>query len=658
MLEALYKRKKKSRYDTLVYMVVAILLALVARFAYLQIVKSDFYSARAAGNSLRLIPMTAARGVIYDRNGQIIASSRPAFTVSIMPMHRMPSEAEIKKLSQLLQMPENTLRATIEKNKNGYEPIRLATDVGMDVVTKIAEYANDLPGVSIEVEPLRYYPYHEMAAQLLGYVGEISAEELEKERQNDPNTGMYQGSIVGRAGLEAIYDTYLRGSDGGRQVEVDATGTPVAERNQKKTTPGKDVYLTIDWNLQQVAEKAVRDQLAYLQSLKIPAKAATVVAMDPNTGAILAMVSYPSFDPNWFSKGLTEAQWKLLNNDPNHPFDNRAISGQYPPGSPFKIVTAAAALSLNKVTPTELIFDSGRHKLIDKRNAEGEALGWINLNTAIAKSDNVYFYELGLRIGDRAIADYARKFGLGEKTGIKLYGEASGNVASEEYKQKVFNQDWYLGETFDSAIGQSYHLVTPIQMAVFMSEVANGGIRYQPYVVSRINNLDGTPQEIFSPKQIGTLDVSKQVMDVIRQGLRDVAEEGGTAGDLFKGFPIHVAGKTGTAENAHGTEHGWFVAYAPFEKPRIVVVTMVEQGSFGALSAAPIAKAVLAAFFHIQEEKMMEKKKTITNSKNGEHFYHKRRMYGQDYYGSVWKRWRRKNYGMCRPRICFESESL
>lgn len=601
MLEALYKKKKNSRYQIFIYLIAIVFMSLIARLAYLQIIEGDFYSSRADGNSMRLIPMTAARGIIYDRNGQVLAGSRPAFTVSIMPSGKMPDTTLLNRLAQTLNIPIDKLKKKIEAKKRGYEPIRLATDVGMNVISVIEEHKNEFPGITIDVEPIRYYPNNEMAAQVLGYVGEISGEELAKLNQKEPHTQINPGSIVGRAGLETIYDKYLRGSDGGRQVEVDASGRPVAELRAKKTIPGKDIHLTIDMNLQRVAENAVRTQINYLRQLKIPAKAATVIAMDPNTGAILAMVSYPEYNPNWFASGLTTAEWNSLNNDPNHPFDNRAISGQYPPGSPYKIITSAAALEMKKVTPSEQIFDSGKHWLIDKRNAEGEALGWIDFNTALAKSDNVYFYELGRRVGIDALAKYAKMFGLGEKTGIKLYGEASGNIASEEYKRKVFNQDWYLGETFDAAIGQSYNLVTPIQMGVLMSEVANGGIKYKPYIVSRIDNLDGTPEEIYGPEQVGTLQVSKSVMDIIRKGLKNVAEEGGTAGSLFKYFPISVAGKTGTAENAHGFDDGWFVAYAPFDKPRIVVVALVEQGSFGAMSAAPIAKAVLEGFFNVKD---------------------------------------------------------
>jgi penicillin-binding protein 2 len=616
VLESLYKNKKTGRFDVLFYLITLVFLILGARLFYLQIIEGGYYQAKAEGNRLRMVTMTAARGIMYDRNGQILVGSRPAYTVSIMPSGKDVAPEEVTKLAGYLNKPAAEIQKKISDNKDGYEPIRIATDVPMDVVTNIEEHSHELPGISIDVEPLRYYPYNTMASQLFGYVGEVSEEELAEIKQENPNTLVGAGTILGRSGLESMYDDVLRGVDGGKQLEVDATGRPVEEVERKNTIPGSDIHLTIDVNLQKAAEEAVRNQIDQLRAQGIPAQGAAVVALDPNTGAVLAMVSSPEFNPNWFSQGITTAQWNQLNNDKNHPFDNKVISGEYPPGSPFKIVTGVAALDLKKVTPEEQIFDSGRHWLIDKRNAEGEALGWLDFNTALAKSDNVYFYEMGNRVGIENIDKYAKYFGLGEKTGIKLYGEAAGNLASPEYKRKVFDQDWYLGETFDAAIGQSFTLVTPIQMAVLLSQVANGGIRYQPYVVSRVDNKDGTPAEIFGPKKLGVLPVPKNVMDLVRNGLRDVTAEGGTAGDIFKGFPISVAGKTGTAENAHGQDHGWFVAYAPYDKPRIVVVALVEQGSFGAGSAGPIVRDILAAFFNVQKAKLVNGSSNGTNRTN------------------------------------------
>ena len=431
-----------------------------------------------------------------------------------------------------------------------------------------------------------------MAAQIFGYVGQIDEEDMERLKGQDGISSITQ---IGRAGLEAYYDDLLRGKDGGRQVEVDATGTPVKEMERKNPVPGHNFHLTIDLNLQKAAEDAMDKQVAN----GIGTHGIAVVAVDPNTGAILAMASRPAYNPNWFTRGITEKEWNEINSNPNHPMENRAIAGEYPPGSTFKLITGTAALETKKVTPDEMIFDSGRHWLVDMRNAGGEALGWLNFTEALAKSDNVYFYELGRRVGIDKLAEYAHMFGMGKKTGIALRGEASGLVASEEYKKKNFDQDWYLGDTFNSAIGQGFQLVTPLQAAMIVSEVANGGIQYKPFLVSRIDNLDGTPYKVFAPEQTGTLSVSKSTLDLVREGMRNVAEESGTAGSLFADFPIQVAGKTGTAENFGGVDHAWFVAYAPFDHPRIVIAVLTEQSGFGALASGPIAKSMLEEFFHV-----------------------------------------------------------
>ncbi|MDY5786623.1 penicillin-binding protein 2 [Veillonella caviae] len=618
MLESLYKRKKTSRFDVLFYIVTGIFIILGLRLFAMQVLEGGYYQSKAEGNRLRMVPMTAARGIMYDRNGQILVGSRPAYTISIMPTGKPLDEQELAKLAELIHKKPEEIQKKVNDHKHGYEPIRIAKDISMDVVTNVEEHRHELPGVSIDVEPLRFYPYETMASQLFGYVGEVSEEELDEIKDKDPSSPINSGTILGRAGLEKLYDAVLRGTDGGKQLEVDATGRPVAEVDRKNTIPGSNIHLTIDVSIQKAAEEAVDKQLNQLQAQGTPATGAAVVALDPNTGAVLAMVSAPEFNPNWFARGITTKQWEQLNNDKAHPFENKVIAGEYPPGSPFKIVTGAAALDLKKVTPDEMIFDSGKHWLIDKRNAEGEALGWLNFNRALAKSDNVYFYELGNRLGIENIDTYARYFGLGEKTGINLVGEAAGNVASPEYKKKVFDQEWYLGETFDAAIGQSFHLVTPLQMAVLLSQVANGGIRYEPYVVSRVDHADGTPAEIFGPKKLGVLPIPKNVMDLIREGLRDVTSEGGTAGEVFKGFPIAVAGKTGTAENAHGRDHGWFVAYAPYDNPRIVVVAIVEQGGFGAGSAGPIVRDILAAYFNVPQRDVSKQDNTTNTSKTGQ----------------------------------------
>lgn len=593
MLEALLKKKNNDGPFRYVYgAVVIVFLVLIARLVWLQLFQGDYYNSLAEGNRLRAIPLAAMRGVMYDRNGQILVGSRPSFMVTYVPTQGKMTDEEANKLSRLLNMPADKILEKAGKVKNSYVPTVLAQDLTPDVVTKVEERRNELPGISVDVQPIRYYPYDMMAAQIFGYVGQIDEDDMERLKGED---GVSNVTQIGRAGLESYYDDVLRGKDGSRQVEVDASGSPVMEVERKNPVQGHNIHLTLDLNLQTALEKAMDAQIA--QGIGVSGIAA--VAVDPNTGAVLAMASRPAYNPNWFTRGITESEWKQINGNPNHPMENRVIAGEYPPGSTFKLITGAAALELKKITPDEMIFDSGRHWLVDMRNAGGEALGWINFTEALAKSDNVYFYELGRRVGIDKLAEYAKMFGMGQKTGIAMRGEAAGLVASEEYKEKNYHQDWYLGDTFNSAIGQGFQLVTPLQAAMIVSEVANGGIQYKPFIVSRIDNLDGTPYKIFAPEQTGTLEVSKTTLDLIREGMRNVAEESGTAGSLFAGFPVQVAGKTGTAENFSGRDHGWFVAFAPYDHPRIVIAVLTEQGGFGVSSSGPIVRAMLEEFFHI-----------------------------------------------------------
>ena len=395
--------------------------------------------------------------------------------------------------------------------------------------------------------------------------------------------------------MERVYDLELRGEDGGEQVEVDVTGKPVEILGKKNPVPGSDLYLTIDKDIQAAAEKAVDEQL-----VAVGAKAAAVVVMNPQTGEVLAMVSRPSFDPNLFVGGISSKNWNAINNNPNHPMDNKAITGEYPPGSTFKIVTGTAALAEHVVTPEEKIFDSGKHWIVDKGNADGEALGYINFEEAMAHSDNVYFYEMGNRLGIDRLEKYARMFGLGKPTGINLLFEAEGLVASQEYKRKVFDEDWYLAETFDAAIGQGFNNVTPIQAAMVMGEIAADGKRYKPYLVDKIVDPDGKTVKKFKPEVVGQLEVEPQHIRLVQQGLKGVTKYG-TAASVFRGFPIEIAGKTGTAENPHGRDHGWFVAYGPFDNPSVVVAVIVEQGGYGAASAVPIGRKILEAAFNIPD---------------------------------------------------------
>ena len=575
------------RLEVMMFAAIAIVFILIGRMAYLQIYKGDYYSKRAEGNRTRYTRIIAPRGIIYDCNGEELVNNKPGFIIALTRSSGKYKPELLNHLSILLKMPQAKIEEIIEKSKDGNEPIRLVRDASPELVTKIEENIMYLPGVLIEVQPVRSYLNNELAVHALGYVGEVSEYEIEEKVYPD----LKAGDIVGKFGLENYYDSYLRGTDGSFREEIDVSGRAVQIMDKVDPKPGQGLVLTIDAKLQRVAENAADKQLAALGC-----SACSVVVMDPYSGEIKALVSRPTFNPNWFVNGISEKNWNSINNNSSYPMTDKAIAGEYPPGSTFKIVTGSAALQENKVKPNELIYDSGRHWLVDMRNAGGEALGYINFKTALSASDNVYFYEMGNRLGIDLLDKYAKDFGFGKKTGIDLHGEASGLIASPAYKQKVFKEDWFLGDTFNAAIGQGFTLVTPIQIAQMLSAVATDGKRYKPHLVTKIINDDGSVVKTFDPELEGPLPVSKENLDLVQEGLKAVTKEGGTASSLDS-LPVSVAGKTGTAENPHGRDHGWFIAYAPSEKPKYVVVCIVEQGSFGSVSAAPIVKNILEYLF-------------------------------------------------------------
>ncbi len=580
---------------------VLVIVVLIARIGYLQVYDGEKYSRLAEGNRIRIIPKIAPRGNIYDRNGAPLVNNRPGFVVSLLPLtEKIPNEV-IDRLANLLNIPKKEIQAKIDAHED-FAPIRIKADIGPEIMTIIQEQRNSYPGVIIEAQPIRQYIYKEQGAHIYGYVSEISDAELEKKKKD----GYRMGDMIGKFGLEQYYDQEIRGKDGGKRVEVDVSGKLVQELGEEEPKPGYDFHLTIDHRIQMAAEKAVDDQLS-----SIGAGAAAAVVLNPKTGEILAMVSRPAFDPNLFVNGISEKDWKPINENPNHPMVNKAINGEYPPGSTFKIVTGVAALTNGNVTPEEKILDTGVFYIDEKTNAGGEVLGWLNFEEAMAHSDNYYFYEMGIRMGIDVLEKYARMFGLGKETGVNLPDESEGLVANRKYKMDTFEEEWYPGETCDAAIGQGFQAVTPLQAAMVMGEIAAGGKCYRPHLVKKITTADGQMIKEFSPELVSTLEVPDSVIRLVQQGLKGVTQYG-TAAGVFAGFPVEIAGKTGTAENSQGADHGWFVAYGPFNNPDVVVAVIVEQGGFGSLSAVPIGRRILEAVFDIPGQLMVESKTNET----------------------------------------------
>ena len=587
-------RNRITRLHTLLVVCLVLFAVLLGRMVYLQLWRGDYYAKQSDGNRLRQSRILAPRGIIYDSEGKELVNNLPGYAVVLQKQSSYKPEI-LQRLSNLLQMPVEEINAKIKASENFYEPIMLKNNLDQQMVTKIEEQRRYMPEVMLSVQPIRNYPYHELAVHALGYVGEVSSYEIEQGLFKN----ISQGSLVGKGGLEKSYDKYLRGEDGAFMEEVDVAGNVVKHYDSVQPVPGKNLKLTIDYELQKELETFTDKHLAFLRSSGIApgARAAAVVAIDPRNGAVRAMVSRPVYDPNWFVHGISSKNWNSINNDPNYPMNNKVISGEYPPGSTFKIVTGSAAFELKKVGLNEPIFDGGFHPMVPTMgNAGGEVLGWLTFIKALAMSDNVYFYELGYRVGIDNIEKYAHIFGVGERTGIDLEGESKGLVASKKVKREIWDEDWRLGDTFNAAIGQGFNLTTPIQLSVMLSIVANGGTKYQPYLVDSIINSDGSLFEKPKRAEGKHIDVSQQTIDYIRMGMSATTQEGGTA-SYFAGLPKPIAGKTGTAENSHGRDHGLFVAYGPVDDPELVVVCIVEQGGFGSVAAGPIVYKAFEEFF-------------------------------------------------------------
>lgn len=587
-------RNRITRLHTLLVVCLVLFAVLLGRMVYLQLWRGDYYAKQSDGNRLRQSRILAPRGIIYDSEGKELVNNLPGYAVVLQKQSSYKPET-LQRLSNLLQMPVEEINAKIKASENFYEPIMLKNNLDQQMVTKIEEQRRYMPEVMLSVQPIRNYPYHELAVHALGYVGEVSSYEIEQGLFKN----ISQGSLVGKGGLEKTYDKYLRGEDGAFMEEVDVAGNVVKHYDSVQPIPGKNLKLTIDYELQKELEAFTDKHLAFLRSSGIApgARAAAVVAIDPRNGAVRAMVSRPGYDPNWFVHGISSKNWNSINNDPNYPMNNKVITGEYPPGSTFKIVTGSAAFELKKVGLNEPIFDGGFHPMVPTMgNAGGEVLGWLTFIKALAMSDNVYFYELGYRVGIDNIKKYAHIFGFGERTGIDLEGESKGLVASKKVKREIWDEDWRLGDTFNAAIGQGFNLTTPIQLSVMLSIVANGGTKYQPYLVDSIINSDGSLFEKPKRAEGKHIDVSQQTIDYIRMGMSATTQEGGTA-SYFAGLPKPIAGKTGTAENSHGRDHGLFVAYGPVDDPELVVVCIVEQGGFGSVAAGPIVYKAFEEFF-------------------------------------------------------------
>ena len=586
----------KRRILLLSFVVGAIFFLLLLRLWHLQILSADDYRSRSENNRLRFVPVAASRGAIMDRNGKVLVSNRPSFSLAVVPQEVKDKEALLDQLAALLTLDRKELAERWDKNKGRakYYPIVLASNISRDQVEIVEENRLRLPGVEIEMKPVREYSGGMLAAHLLGYIGEVSEDELNNKGYEDYNPGDY----IGKNGIERSWEQELHGNDGGRQLEVDARGRVLRIISETYPTVGNSVVLTIDLNVQQQAERAFGDQ------------AGAAVAMDVNTGEILAFVSNPGFDPALFSGKLPAEKWQEYLEDKRHPLENKALTGQYPPGSTFKIITALAGLETGKINESTSVNCSGSYDLGTSTfkcwNKRGH--GTTSLKKSLRESCDVYYYQLGEQLGVDLIAATAKKFMLGSPLGIGMNYEKPGMIPTAEWKQKRFGKRWYHGETLPVAIGQGYVLMTPIQMASMIATVANEGTIYRPRLVKRIVDADGKPLKEFKPETLGSTGISADKFRLIKQGLYSVVNDAGGTGAAARLGDIKVAGKTGTSQvvklrdSKQGTpyqyrDHALFVAFAPYDKPEIAVAVVVEHGEHGGSAAAPIAGRILRAWF-------------------------------------------------------------
>jgi penicillin-binding protein 2 len=579
----------RNRAELIPLLIVALLFSILAvRLFFLQVVRAQTYQRLSEENRIRMVPLDAPRGRILDRNGEVLVCNRPSYVISITPFELRDMDNTIQALSRFLEMEPEEITARVEESKTRrFEPVKIKRDVDFSTLVVIRENILDLPGVMYQVEPRREYLHDRLAAHLLGTVGEISPDEL-----NKLGDGNYRhGALIGKGGVEKEYDENLRGIDGARCVEVSAVGRVIGDLSEgpgKEVTPGNDLILTIDRSLQAVAEEALSDSVA-----------GALVALDPNNGEVLAMASRPTFDPNLFSSVIPESTWRALNEDPGHPLLNRAVQSAYPPGSIMKVITAAVGLETGIISQyTRFAPCTGAYKYGDRWFGcwQHWGHGSLNLVGAMAQSCDVYFYQLGERLGLDRWSELVAECGLGDLMGIDLVGEVKGLVPTREYfNSRYGSRNWGSGVILNLAIGQGENLMTPLQAAALMMAVANGGTIHQPYIAQEIRSVKGQ-SILMKPDGAKQLPFSAETIDIVRRSMRAVVHHPLGTGRLARVSGLEVAGKTGTAENPRGEDHAWFACFAPLENPRIAVAVVVEHGGHGGTAAAPIARRVVEAY--------------------------------------------------------------
>jgi len=591
----------QKQYILLLGLMLLILVIYLVRIWHLQILQGSKYRYQSENNRIRLEDISAPRGIVFDKDGTPLVENRPAYHLLLVREDVQDLDQTVNELARLCEKTPEELKSVLKGNRSvpAFVPIRLLADLDRDCLARIEAQRIRLPGVIIQLEPKREYKWNGMAAHLIGYLSEITEGELNTEAFKE----YYPGEDVGKFGIERSFEKYLHGKRGGRQVEVDAVGRRMRLLDEVLPVPGRNLWLTLDIEVQKAAEECLQG------------KVGAIVALDPRSGAVLAMASNPTFDQEKFIRGLSRDEWRTLSQDPNHPLLNRAAGAAYPPGSTYKAIVALAALHEGIVDQDSSVYCPGflhfgnRNYRCWRRGGHGT----VRMYDAIVRSCDVYFYQAGLRLGVDRIAKVAKWFGLGEKTGIGLYAEHPGLVPTAAWKKHATGIPWQRGENLSIAIGQGFDLATPLQMASAYAAIANGGKLWQPYTVRRIEGNSLEEVDEIKPKLRREIPIAPDYFYAVRNGLLGVVEDGRGTAHGVRDPSFKMAGKTGTAQVVRLAEgvnrkllgetqkyeqqdHAWFVGYAPADDPQIVVAALVEHGGHGSSVAAPMVQKVISSY--------------------------------------------------------------
>lgn len=600
-LDSLYDKKLQSRIGIAYFILMLVFGLLGLRLWYLQVIEGGSYRKLSEDNRIRIQKISAPRGLILDSGGNVLAGNRPSFDLCLVPQDVRQPEAVLERLAGLLGYDLSRLNQRVERSRGRppFEPVKLKSAVSRDVLGLVLTHRLDLPGIIVEAIPVRNYPQEALACHLLGHLGEISPRELAL-----PAFFSYKmGDFIGKYGTEQTMELYLKGADGGLQTEVDAVGYKINIMGQIDPVPAHNTVLTISADLQKTAEEA------------LGGRPGAIIAVSPESGRVLAMVSGPAFDPNLFSRGISPPDWKGLVNNPEHPLINRCIQAAHPPGSTYKLVTAVAALEEGLVKPDTSFFCGGSFRCGNRAYGcwKKSGHGKVDLKKGLTESCDVYFYNLGSMLKPDILAKYARGFGFDAPTGIDLNNEKGGLIPTAAWYKKRYGIPWQAGESLSVAIGQGANQVTPLQLVMAYASIANGGILYKPFCVDKIVSVDGTVIKGFVPTAKRRVPVSAENAGLLKECFSMVVNSPHGTGGRARLPNIEVAGKTGTAqvvalsrEDRAGQtrafkDHAWFVAFAPRDRPKIAVVVLVEHGGHGGSAAAPLAKKVLSKFFELEE---------------------------------------------------------